>query len=537
MSNLLPHEAGVIAANIWAKLKASKEPQDLVDGYVVGQDNTTGQAIVTDGATRLKGEAENEVRIFKFATFERAESVAGGRLGKVRVSPSTSSKIGSKGLTQKSQPSRNVDGCQSGGVGGDSTDPARPDIPEAQLPSEPPTEPEPDPPPETIGAIAGASPQNPELSPTPEDTPTGCTTVSDCQWLDAISLDQPCPYGTTKNGATEITAGVFMILCCGEDRPVGDGCPVDSSQLGWTCVNGTCQQTQGGQFATQEECLASGCLKQTWTCTPNGCVEIFNGSGEFSSLEECQQQCAGLGWDCIGGFCQQVSGGRFNTQAECQASGCGAGSADPDTNYCDGFFSSTLTWDQGSITSTNPPINYSIATTAGGILVDWGGGDTELLTGTSADTDPVSDIGIGVKWQFVSGINQFGARTYYYWEIASIDAGKVTAKVNTTDTAIPPDGCSEAFVAENEGNTPTPQVFVIWSVINSVGDAYCGGLGSGYRVTTNTGATSERITETPPTVTPLVSGTTLTVTDASTDVIGTFLYATPPTNFRYSCNN
>lgn len=500
----IPHQAGAIAASTWSNPSGQK-PQDLVDGYVVGKDNATGQAIVTDGASQLKGITQGEVSIYQFAAFTRPESGEGGRLGRIQATGENFSAIDTPALTQNTTDAKAVQGCGTA-FGSGQRDSPKPELTEEQLPSEPPEEPEPEEPPATIEEIANSSPYNPQPNPADEDTGTGCTTTSDCQWYDAISLDQPCPYGTTKQGATEITPGVFMILCCGEERPVGDGCPVDSSQLGWTCTNGTCTQTQGGQFATEEECLASGCLKQTWTCTQNGCVEVFDGSGEFDSLEECQLQCSGLGWDCVNGTCQQVSGGRFATQALCEASGCGAGSASPITDYCDGNAGAVLTWSSGSVESFNPPISYSVEPPS---LSKWICRYTSTVSTRSFTLESTTE-------PFTVGSPVNGSGTWSYVRFKAEVVGTVV------DCTTPPVTASLAG-----GFAPC------WSAQEI---DYNGGQRA-FLVQTSGGVTDCHILSVDPF--ELCAGSSdyaLTVFDA-TGVIFSQSYASEPTGFAYSCRN
>jgi hypothetical protein len=65
----------------------------------------------------------------------------------------------------------------------------------------------------------------------------------------------------------------------------------------------------------------------TYNCTVDGCVDPGDGSGTYSTLEECLGACGvPISYNCIGGVCIDPGDGTgtFDTLVECQSSGCGA---------------------------------------------------------------------------------------------------------------------------------------------------------------------------------------------------------------------
>lgn len=552
----IPHEPGAIANQTWGK-DTGQQPSDLVDGYVIGQDNTTGQAIVSDGASQLRGEVVGDINIYQFAAFERPESASGGRNGRVRSLPGDAKIFELPAITQQSQPDPEIDGCE-----GDETDEnqTNENFELDELPEDPAEQGDPGDlaePPVDVDEVASDDPNNPQPDPSEESTLEGCSPEDECQWYYAPSIDAACPAGTIKKSGIELSTGEFMILCCGPDRPVGDGCPDD--EVGWECVDGTCTLVTGGRWATQEEC-EQNCTSITWTCTPDGCVSVTDGSGEFATEAECLQQCSAQGWECVGGACQQIEGGRYATRTECENSGCGFGTATENIYYCTGFASAVLRWEVDGqteeIESTNTPIRWNLTGSGTSTIeVDWGGGDIDYLTGETWSEEIIENCGTAnllyggstyidqpippdaTTANIVSLGGFYNCSSYF-----SQNWGLATNSGYTYRSEIP-NGCM--------GATPTcpliqndPTSLEAWSkanplvVANGTSAPALISITPGVtttKVTSNTGEFSERETITPPTVS-LVPPYVLSIND-STGIIFEQGYDTEPINFVYACRN
>lgn len=277
-----------------------------MEGYVVGQDNFGGQAIVSDGSTTIKGRADAEPAIHTVAVVTRARSKEGARSAVVETKGRKSTISSQSILTQGTTGQATTQSCP----GNSSPSPA----PE---PGDPEPQPEPQPP------SPPGSPNDPPEEDEPSSTPVGCDPNDDCQWYNAASGDAPCPAGTTYQGFAELPGGSFKILCCGPQRPSGDGCPTDPTTFGWSCDNGTCRNVPNGTFATFEECQGT-CRANTFECANGSCVEVFDGSGSFATLADCEASCGGadMGWNCVEQTCVKAPGGRFASLADCKAAQC-----------------------------------------------------------------------------------------------------------------------------------------------------------------------------------------------------------------------
>jgi len=266
--------------------KTAPSGQAVMLNYVVGQDNLTGKTISSDGSQGLtKGLTDGQPRVLQSVVVSRSKASGNGR----RVSMKSSSRktvtiSTSTVLTQGAIGQPEVDLCKSNSFTN------RP-------PPEDPEDPEPPPPPVPPGPNA---PEPPETPDPPPETPEGCSTESDCQWYNSgDGEDTSCPAGTTYKGFAQLNSG-FKVLCCGPDRPVGDGCPEDPSTYGYQCVNGTCEVVPNGLYSTRAECESAGCGQDTpelpdpdprYSCLNGSCVE--NSKGEFESLSACESGCTG----------------------------------------------------------------------------------------------------------------------------------------------------------------------------------------------------------------------------------------------------
>lgn len=73
------------------------------------------------------------------------------------------------------------------------------------------------------------------------------------EWVFHVTaqVQHPSPCQTTQTCVSdEVVLEVVIAECAGPPPP----------QLGWECINGRCEQRWGGRFATELECVLSGCL-------------------------------------------------------------------------------------------------------------------------------------------------------------------------------------------------------------------------------------------------------------------------------------
>lgn len=336
--------------------KSQEDGNSTTIGYIVGQDNLTGQTLASDGnGSVLKGQLDEQPKALQQVVVSRNKSSQGSRQVSMSGSRKVSFQVETPRLTQGNVGQAEIDQCKSAGSGGGGS----PQPPQPPQPPEPPEDPpEPDePPPAPPGG-----PNQPEPNPEEDESQPpgeGCTPESDCQWYNTneagATEGSGCPAGTTSRGFAQLAENVYKVLCCGPDRPTGDGCPEDPTTYGYQCVNGTCELVPNGLFASASEC-EQGCNQDEdpepamrYTCAGIQCIEAAD--GEYASLAECQGGCqdgtetwnpppSGVG------PCTPVLGldGQYTTQGECyEASGQCA-----ERNY---FLSANITWEEFDIST------------------------------------------------------------------------------------------------------------------------------------------------------------------------------------------
>ena len=280
MSMSLNYPTPVFQPTVSPGYPKSTESSNVVTvGYIVGQDNLTGKTIASDGnGTLFKASLSEPPSILNQVTIKRTESTNGSRQMTM-------------GSSKKATQGQQVGGLTSGNVGKAEVDICRfPSL--TPPPPEEPDEPEPPPP------LPPSDPTNPEEDEEEEELEPGegCTSESDCQWYNSNESDavsgSGCPAGTQSRGFAQLSDGSFKVLCCGPDRPAGDGCPDDPTTYGYQCVNGRCELVPNGLYATISECEASGCDQEEppvairYNCSGTECIEAVD--GQFASLAECE---------------------------------------------------------------------------------------------------------------------------------------------------------------------------------------------------------------------------------------------------------
>jgi len=74
----------------------------------------------------------------------------------------------------------------------------------------------------------------------------------------------------------------------------------------------------------KSDCEAVCCVPTptTWTCTPNGCLDVCNGEGEFATVVECRAVC--YEWGCMDDVwgCTDTGATNYNTLATIDDGGC-----------------------------------------------------------------------------------------------------------------------------------------------------------------------------------------------------------------------
>ncbi len=82
-----------------------------------------------------------------------------------------------------------------------------------------------------------------------------------CEWY----IADGCPVGMFSKGFVEFPPGTIRTLCCGGDAPEkGIGCDWKRPQLP---------------------------PDPTYACAGGACVAVWDGTGEYSSFEQCQESC------------------------------------------------------------------------------------------------------------------------------------------------------------------------------------------------------------------------------------------------------
>lgn len=277
--------------------------QEVINGTVAGQDNFTGEALISDNSGSLISVAtEGNPELNEVASVTRSNSENQGRR---RFTQFAGIKVYSKtkGTNSGETAEPEVDPCAEEEEELLDLDNNTPDIP-----------PNLEIPPEFL---------LPEIPPESEQQIipiAGCTNdVFGANWYASDHPTQGCPTGSRYQGTFTKQDGSYLLLCSGSNLPPGEECPEEPR---WACVGGECIEQDGGIYASQAECEASGCEEPVlgWDCVEGFCREVDGGT--YATQLECESICVQR-WDCISGVCTQVgSEGQFDTLAECQASGC-----------------------------------------------------------------------------------------------------------------------------------------------------------------------------------------------------------------------
>ena len=115
----------------------------------------------------------------------------------------------------------------------------------------------------------------------------------------------------------------------------------------WDCVNGGCvlDSTGSGQYTTLPDCQAN-CNPDSWDCVNGGCVLDSTGWGQYSTLSSCQIGCNAVTYDCtytppsqggVGWGCYDMGygTGNYTTLANCKTNcGLGANTYECMGGYC-----------------------------------------------------------------------------------------------------------------------------------------------------------------------------------------------------------
>ena len=124
----------------------------------------------------------------------------------------------------------------------------------------------------------------------------------------------------TSSSATSTPFGYYYFFY---DIEVETPCNVISN-FSWDCDGqGSCYDpgTGSGQFSSLTQCQSS-CIVPSWDCDGQGnCYDPGTGSGQFSSLTQCQSSCIVPSWDCDGqGNCYDpgTGNGYFTSLFTCE---------------------------------------------------------------------------------------------------------------------------------------------------------------------------------------------------------------------------
>ena len=120
-----------------------------------------------------------------------------------------------------------------------------------------------------------------------------------------------------------VLACLFIIVSCETDDESSDS----NSNMGYNCNNNSdCVAASGGQYITLQDCnsVCGNSQTQSWNCLNSQCVEDSNGSGLYSSLSDCQNNCENSpplnSWNCVNSNCveQNNSNGFYSSITDCQ---------------------------------------------------------------------------------------------------------------------------------------------------------------------------------------------------------------------------
>jgi hypothetical protein len=310
----LPHNPGQLSNRSWA---SSSRPisQDLTRGVIVGQENYTGRAIAFDGSGTVAADSDIEPELGAGVDIVRPNSVEKARSTTLRWITRTLRSSGGGSFTNSQPSGKDIKSCgesESGGGGtggGGYTFPTPPEDPQ-------------EPPEEVVEEVNVAYASSPRACQPKPPTIVRPRQQQD-QYYYVDSIDAPCPLGMIKYGYAELPNGDIMIQCKSPAPPPGDGVPSDPTAWGYDCSScGTCIPVKGGKYPTLEICQQSGCKPVTYQCTPTGCVPVYDGSGNFTTLAACENSCSAVPYACIDGNCVQTLDGKYATLEDCQAN-CG----------------------------------------------------------------------------------------------------------------------------------------------------------------------------------------------------------------------
>ena len=95
----------------------------------------------------------------------------------------------------------------------------------------------------------------------------------------------------------------------------------------WNCVNDACVDPLDGtgEYNSEEECQQECIIiNDSWSCVNDACVDPMDGNGEYDSLDDCEANCLVAiedSWNCVNFACIEQSDGSGNFQSfeECEA--------------------------------------------------------------------------------------------------------------------------------------------------------------------------------------------------------------------------
>ena len=140
----------------------------------------------------------------------------------------------------------------------------------------------------------------------------------------------------------------------------------------WDCdAQGNCYDpgTGSGQYSSLTQCQSSCVISVSWDCDGQGnCYDPGTGSGQYSSLTQCQSSCVVPSWDCDGqGNCYDpgTGSGQYSSLTQCQSScvvpswDCdGQGNCyDPGTG--NGYYSNLATCQENCINTILDNLNFN----------------------------------------------------------------------------------------------------------------------------------------------------------------------------------
>jgi Leucine-rich repeat (LRR) protein len=101
-----------------------------------------------------------------------------------------------------------------------------------------------------------------------------------------------------------------------------------SNNCNWNCVNDACVDPLdgSGEYSSIEDC-ETNCLviiEDSWNCVNDACVDPMDGSGEYSSIEDCETNCSVViedSWNCVNDACVDPMDGSgvYSSLNDCEA--------------------------------------------------------------------------------------------------------------------------------------------------------------------------------------------------------------------------